>query len=158
MDRFGLPKAPSFLGENAEERVARERKIIGLLAEVFALSVRHLGREIAQREWKQAAAGKPGAKKGTRDAERDGFLLALYDHVLSLRKMPPGSVPRHVAGFAQARKSGAPELATLTGTVEATEKLIRRALQDRERRRRAALSGGPSILGGAQPDKNIEDK
>jgi hypothetical protein len=90
-DRFGLPTQRPSLLSPAEEHTAVEQAVRAVVQEVWAAAVRLLGEADAGRLFKERAAGRRGAPKGSRDRQRDLMMLNLYD--AEAAALPKGTKP-----------------------------------------------------------------
>ena len=112
-------------------RSARLAEVRTLLEGVFAEVERQLDPWSARALWASVVPGmKRGARAGTRDKDRDLFLLHLYDYVASLGDRPLETIPGHLGKLLYERRQ-ALELNWKPSTPEAAEKMIRRLVRDR---------------------------
>ncbi|MGI4794897.1 MAG: hypothetical protein ACRYG8_12645 [Janthinobacterium lividum] len=113
---------------------------------MFAMAEKHLGAEEARSLWVSVVPPmKRGAKRGTRDPERDTLLLAIYDIAIVESGLPPEEVPGHL-GRRFAGKSFGPYTDWRREEAGAIEKMIRRLVQRRTRARSTIDGLGPTLL------------
>jgi hypothetical protein len=142
-DRFGLPVVWSLLGESDEERKARisaAKRLIKDAFERFETAARHLGHDEARCLFAELSKNSPKGKQADQDINR--HLLDRYDRAVSEAPEQIKSIPRLLARRLNSRNPG---------SVEATEKQIRRLVKKRDERAKAEAAQLEKIFG--KPDR-----
>jgi hypothetical protein len=125
---------PSLIGDTPDEVTKRRSDTKHAMLRLFRFAIACFGEADARQMWTAVAKSPRGAPKGSRDPQKDQFLLALYDKGTgegSSRKAL-GRWPRRVGLLLDAAEPG-----RYGASPAAIEKHVRRLVRERDKQRRA---------------------